>query len=134
VQPGAVKEAQSGQRGRRQGPVETLVQEVVRRAATIGLGGFFLTEEAIRRAFAEVVPQEWVQFFVRQNEEMRRELLDRMVREFGDWLRGVDPTSLARSMLEGFDFSLRIELSAHPRSSGRKKKTAGSVSLVRKRK
>jgi hypothetical protein len=107
---------------------------VVRRAATIGLGGFFLTEEAIRRAFAEVVPQDWVQFFVRQNEEMRRELLDRMVREFGDWLRGVDPTSLARSMLEDFDFSLRIELSAQPRSGDRKKKATRSVSLVRKAK
>jgi hypothetical protein len=114
--------------------VEGLVQEVVRRAATIGLGGFFLTEEAIRHAFAEVVPQEWVQFFVRQNEEMRRELLDRMVREFGDWLRGVDPVSLARAMLEGFDFSLRIELSAHPRSPERKKKAPASVSPTRKAK
>ncbi len=105
---------------------------MVRRAATIGFGGFFLTEEAIRRAFAEVVPQEWVQFFVRQNEEMRRELLDRMVREFGEWLRGVDITSLARSMLEGFDFSLRIELSAHPRPPEGTKKAAESVSPVRK--
>jgi hypothetical protein len=100
---------------RRQGPVEGLVQEFVRRAATIGLGGFFLTEEAIRRAFNDVVPQDWVQFFVGQSEEMRRELINRLAEEFGAWLKRSDPAALSQFLLQHFDLSIRIDVTAHPR-------------------
>ncbi|MEE8557033.1 MAG: hypothetical protein V3T14_04015 [Myxococcota bacterium] len=108
--------ARSAEPNRRQPVVEGLVQEVVRRAATVGLGGFFLTEEAIRKAFADVVPQDWVQFFVGQSREMRTEVIDRLTREFGTWLRGVDPEALAQVLLDRFDLSVKIEVTARRRS------------------
>lgn len=98
------------------GPVESLLQELIRRAATIGLGGFFLTEEAIRRAFSDVVPQDWVRFVARQSQDTRRELVDRMAQEFGSWLRALQPDMLVRAALERFSFSIRIELEARPRA------------------
>ena len=97
--------------GRRPGTVEALFQELIRRAATIGLGGFFLTEEALRRALVDVVPPDWVQFVVRQSQDMRGELIDRLAREFGAWMRTVDPQTLARNLLEDYELSIRIEIS-----------------------
>ena len=95
--------------------VATVLQELIRRAATIGLGGFFLTEEAIRRAFSDVVPQDWVQFVARQSQATRAELIERMAVEFGSWLREMDPRTLASAVLENFSFSIRIEVSAQPK-------------------
>jgi hypothetical protein len=101
--------------GARSGPIEGLLQEVIRRAATIGLGGFFLTEEAIRKALSDVVPQDWVRFVVRQSQEARRELIERVAQEFGSWLQALDPRSVARAILEDLTFSIRIDVSAEPR-------------------
>lgn len=99
----------------RSGPMEGILQELIRRAATIGLGGFFLTEEAIRRAFSDVVPQEWVRFVVRQSQDARGELIGRVAQEFGAWLRTLDPRFLAETALNDFSFSIRIEVAAKPR-------------------
>ena len=65
---------------------------------------------------------------------MRRELLDRMVKEFGSWLKGADPVELGQAMLERFDFSIEIHVSGEPRSSEGGETTTGSVRLVRRRK
>jgi hypothetical protein len=94
---------------------EGLIQDLIRRAATVGLAGFFLTEEAIRKAFSDVVPQEWVRFVIRQSKEARRELIDRMAEEFGSWLKAADPRTLARLVLENFSFSIRVDITARPR-------------------
>ncbi len=107
--------APPGVRDRRPGPVEGLFQDLLRRAATIGFGGFFLTEEAIRKALADVVPPDWVQFVVRQSEDMRGELIDRLAQEFGSWMRRTDPETFARSVLDDYHFSIQINVSVQPR-------------------
>lgn len=114
--------------------METLVQEAIRRAAALGLSGFVLTEEALRRAFADTVPREWVDYASSQGSQVRRELLDRISAEFGSWLRELDPEALQRAVLDTllreYDFELRIEISARPRRGAQ----AASLSLARKRK
>ena len=107
--------APPGVRDRRPGPVEGLFQDLLRRAATIGFGGFFLTEEAIRKALADVVPPDWVQFVVRQSEEMRGELIDSLAQEFGSWMRKTDPETFVRSVLDDYHFSIQINVSVQPR-------------------
>jgi len=71
---------------RRAGPLEGFFQEAVRRAANLGISTFFTTEEAVRRAFSESVPPDWLEYLNRQGTDLRSELLDRMSREFGEWL------------------------------------------------
>ena len=110
--------------GRREaGTIEGLFQELVRRTAALGLSSFFLTEEAIRKALSEKVPPDWVEYAARQSGEMRRELIDRIVAEFGAWLRQADPETLQRgllqTLLEHYDFTIEIDISAHPRSDPR---------------
>ncbi len=106
----------SREAGRRTGPLESLFQEAVRRATTLGLSGFFLTEEAVRRALTEAVPKEWVDYLSRQSEDVRREAMEGLVREFGHWLRGLDVKALLGQLLEEYDLTATIQLSASPKS------------------
>lgn len=123
---------QLGPDDRRTG-AESLFQEFVRRTATLGLSGFFLTEEALRRAFGDVVPKEWVKYAAGQSAQMRHELLDRVSAEFGEWLRSLDAEELQRSvmrtLLEHYDLQIQLEISARPRSGER-----ASLELIPRRK
>ena len=88
------------------------MQELIRRGTSLGLSSFFLTEEAVRRAFADKVPPEWVEYLGRQGEEVRSDLVDRLGKEFGNWLKSVDVPELVGELLERYDVSATIELSA----------------------
>jgi hypothetical protein len=115
---------------RRPGPLEALFQEAVRRAAQLGMSTFFTTEEAVRRAFSESVPPDWLDYLNRQGTDIRGELLERMSREFGEWLQTIDMPQIMSKLLEEHDFELRISVSARPRSSER----APELSLLARRK
>ena len=115
---------------RRTGPLEAFFQEAVRRAANLGISTFFTTEEAVRRAFSESVPPDWLEYLNRQGTDLRSELLDRMSREFGEWLRQVDMAQIMSKLLEEHEFDLRISVSANRRS----KERAPELSLLQRRK
>jgi len=115
---------------RRPGPLEALFQEAVRRAAQLGLSTFFTTEEAVRRAFSESVPPDWLEYLNRQGTDIRGDLLERMSREFGEWLQKIDMAQIMSKLLEEHDFELRISVSASRRSAER----APELSLLSRRK
>lgn len=75
--------------------------EALRRVLTLGFTGFFLTEEALRKALGDSVPRDVVEFVLDQSQRMRLEFLDRVSREFGKVLERVDPVEVARRLLEG---------------------------------
>jgi hypothetical protein len=75
--------------------------EALRRVLTLGFTGFFLTEEALRKALGDSVPRDVAEFVLDQSQRMRAEFLDRMSREFGKVLERIDPVELARRLLEG---------------------------------
>ena len=75
--------------------------EALRRVLTLGFTGFFLTEEALRKALGDSVPRDVVEFVLDQSQRMRGEFLDRVSREFGRVLERVDPVEVARRLLEG---------------------------------
>ena len=115
---------------RRRRPLEAFFQEAVRRAAQLGLSTFFTTEEAVRRAFAESVPADWIDYLNRQGTDVRAELLERMSREFGEWLQRVDMAQIMSKLLEEHDFEFKISVSAKRRPSER----AAELSLLSRRK
>ena len=82
--------------------------ELLRKGLSLGFTGFFMTEEAIRRAFGDSAPREVIDFVLAQSEKTRAELLDRLSREFGRTLQALDPVELARRLLDG----RTIEISA----------------------
>jgi len=98
-------------------PFESLIQEAIRRAASLGFSSFFLTEEAIRKAFSEVVPQDWVEYVGKQGDEVRGEMIERLAEEFSSWLRSVDVAEILGDLLKDYRISATIELSATPRAA-----------------
>ena len=115
---------------RRPGPLEAFFQEAVRRAAQLGISTFFTTEEAVRRAFSESMPPDWLDYLNRQGTDIRGELLERMSREFGEWLQKIDMAQIMSKLLEEHDFELRISVSAKSRGAER----APDLSLLSRRK
>jgi hypothetical protein len=86
--------------------------EILRRGLTLGFTGFFMTEEALRRALGDSVPRDWLEFVVEQSERTRAELLDRLSREFGRAISAFDPVEILRRLLDGqtLEVSARIRL------------------------
>jgi hypothetical protein len=114
-------------------PFESLIQEAIRRAASLGFSSFFLTEEAVRKAFSEVVPKDWVDYVGKQGNEVRGELIDRLAGEFNRWLRSVDAARILGDLLENYKVSATIQLSATPREPGDDRTTAPGGKPKRKK-
>ncbi len=122
-----------GPQGPREGPFESLLSELVRRGASLGFASFFLTEEAVRRAFSDKVPQEWTEYLARQGEEVRSDIADRMAKEFGNWLRQLDLAEVLGQVLERYDVSARV--SAAPKAEeGAQESRGPSLEIVTRRK
>lgn len=90
--------------------------ELLRRAMAMGLSSFFTTEEAIRKALGDTVPQDWVDFAALQSDRTRAEFLDRLTAEFGRVLDNVDLAEIAEHILEDRTIELKATIRLAPRS------------------
>jgi hypothetical protein len=84
--------------------------EIARRALSIGLSGFFLTEEAIRKALGDTLPKDWLDFAVEQSERTRKEFLERLSFEIAQTLEKADFATALRELLEGRTLEVRAEI------------------------
>ena len=94
--------------------------DALRRMLSLGFTGFFLTEEALRKALGDSVPRDVMEFVLDQSQRMRGEFLDRVSREFGRVLDRIDPVEVARRLLEG----RTVEVSARFRLVPERKREA----------
>ena len=92
------------------------VPDIIRRMASLGLSGFFMTEGAIRRAFGETVPKDWVDFASEQSERTRKEVIDRVIEEMGRQMADNDPVELMSQFLAGHTIEIEAKLKLTPRS------------------
>ncbi len=92
--------------------VAGFLPDLLRRGLTLGFTGFFLTEEAVRKALGESVPRDLMDFILNQSERTRAEFLDRLSKEFAGALSSLDPVELAKRLLEGrsIEVSAKIRL------------------------
>lgn len=103
---------------KRPSPLESLFQEAVRRAAGIGISGLASTEEAVRKAFQERAPKEWMRFVADQGDGLRGELAERMAAEFAAFLRSPEFEAKLRGLLDDYQLDVRVTLRAAPRTTG----------------
>ncbi len=101
--------------GERSGPLESLFREGLRRAASLGFSSFFLTEEALRRAFNDSVPREWIEYVARQGEDVRAELFRALSQQFQKWLSEIDVVEVLSEVARRHDISVHLEISAAPK-------------------
>lgn len=106
------------------------LQELLRRAMTLGFSGLFTTEATIRSALGDTLPKEWIDFANEQGERTRKDLIERMAREFGRVVGNLDAAQALRTLLDGHELEItaRFRLvptgdrtsKEAPRSAGRK--------------
>ena len=70
-----------------------LIPDLARRALSLGLSGFFLTEETIRKALGDSVPRDWTDFLAAQSERTRTDFLERLSYEVAQSLEKLDMAS-----------------------------------------
>jgi hypothetical protein len=92
------------------GPEGGLLPDLLRRGLSLGFTGLFMTEEALRRAFGDGLPRDWLEFFAAQSDRTRAELVERLSREFGRVLSAVDPVEILRRLLDGQTLEIRAQV------------------------
>jgi len=83
---------------------------MMRRAVAMGLSGFFLTEEAIRKAVGDTLPKDWADFAVEQSERTRSELMERLGTELSRTLASVDVAEIFEQLFEGRTVEIKAEI------------------------
>jgi len=108
---------QKGRKGPGSAPSDSSgpLPDLLRRAMTMGLSSFFTTEEAIRKALGDTLPQDWVDFAAFQSDRARAEFLDRLVAEFGRVLENVDIAELTDQVLDGRTIEINAKIRLGPR-------------------
>ena len=84
--------------------------ELARRALSIGLSGFFLTEETIRKALGDTLPKDWTDFAVEQSDRTRKEFLERLSFEIAQTLEKIDVAAVLQQLLEGRTLEVKAEI------------------------
>jgi hypothetical protein len=104
--------------------------DLLRRGLTLGFTGFFLTEEAVRKALGDSVPRDLMDFILAQSERTRTEFLDRISKEFARALGNLDPVEVVKRLLEGRSIEVSAQIRLVPSTPGTRKRGAGfKVSL-----
>ena len=103
-----------------------LFPDMARRAIAFGLSGFFLTEEAIRKALGDTLPKDWLDFAVHQSERTRKEFMERLSFEIAQSLQSIDVAAVLDQLLAG----RTIEVKATFRLGERSPETSSHEALV----
>ncbi len=82
-------------------PEGRFLPDLLRRTLTLGFTGFFMTEEAIRKALGETVPKDAIEYVLEQSERMRADFLEAVSKEFGRAMNQMDPAEMVARLLEG---------------------------------
>jgi hypothetical protein len=88
------------------------IPDLMRRAISMGLSGFFFTEEAIRKALGDAMPKDLQDFAIEQSNRTRADFLERLSYEIGRTLENVDVAKVLAQLLQGrtLEVSARIRL------------------------
>jgi hypothetical protein len=86
---------------------------------TLGLSGFFTTEEALRRALGDTIPQDWVDFAAQQSERTRHDFSEAVAREIGRTLENVDLAELFGTVFENRTVEINARIRLLPATKGK---------------
>jgi hypothetical protein len=84
--------------------------DLLRRGLALGLSGLFLTEEAVRKAFGDTVPRDWMDFVTEQSARTRSEFLERLSAELARVLESVDLVQLLDAVVTGRTIEVKAEI------------------------
>ncbi len=91
--------------------------DIIRRVAAMGLSSFFTTETALRKAFGDTVPKDWVDFANDQSERSRQEFFDRMASEMRKAVEQIDFSEILETLLTDRSIEIETKIRIHPRDT-----------------
>ena len=94
-----------------------VLPELMRKVFSAGLSSFFFTEEAIRKALGDTVPQDWTDFAIEQSERTRADFFDRLSVELGRTLEKTDLAEVMTRLLDGNSIEINASIRLRPESS-----------------
>jgi hypothetical protein len=100
------------------------IPELLRKGLALGFSGLFLTEEAVRKAFGDTVPRDWIDFATEQSARTRTEFLERLSGELARSLEAVDLAKILDSLLSGRTLEVRAEIRLREREAEDEGRTA----------
>lgn len=103
--------------------------ELLRRGLTLGFSGLFMTEEAVRRAFGDTVPRDWIDFASEQSARTRSEFLERLSGEIARSLETIDLVEILDGLLAGRTLEVRAEIRLGQRKAEDDEDTPPRLSL-----
>jgi hypothetical protein len=87
-----------------------LIPELLRKGLALGFSGLFMTEEAVRRAFGDTVPRDWIDFATEQSERTRSEFLERLSGEIARSLEALDLAEILDALMTDRTIEVRAEI------------------------
>lgn len=97
--------------------------ELLRRALALGFSGFYVTEEALRRALGDSLPKDWIDFALEQSERSRTEFVERLAGEIARSLETLDLAGIAERLLKGHTIEVNARIRFVSRASRKGKPT-----------
>lgn len=95
-----------------------VVPELARRIVSAGLQSFFTTEEVLRKAVGDSLPQDWINFANDQSTRTQTEFMDRLVREIGRVLDDTDLAELIQQLLQERSVEIHASIRLAPLAEG----------------
>ena len=102
-------------RGREDVSPTVPVPEFVRRALEVGFASFFTTEQTIRRAVGETIPQDWIDFISAQSDRTRKEMTDAIVSEAARSIERIDLMDTLDGLFSGRTIEINAKIRLAPR-------------------
>jgi hypothetical protein len=87
-----------------------LLPELLRRGLALGFSGLFMTEGAVRRAFGDTVPRDWVDYATEQSERTRKEFLERLSGEIARTLETLDLAEILDALMADRTIEVKAEI------------------------
>ena len=112
-----VEEGSSGD-ARKKLEVGGAVPELARRIVAAGLQSFFVTEEVVRKAVGDSLPQDWIDFASDQSTRTQAEFMDRLVKEIGRVLEQTELADLLAKLLEDREVEVQATFRLLPAKEG----------------
>jgi len=103
-----------------------LLPELLRRGLALGFSGLFMTEGAVRRAFGDTVPRDWVDYATEQSERTRKEFLERLSGEIARTLETLDLAEILDALMADRTIEVKAEIRLGKRTGDK-----GEASLFR---
>ncbi len=93
------------------------ISDIIKRVVSIGVGGAFMTEEAVRKILDDLpLPKDIVSGLIANAKSAKGEFVDGIREEIRTYLSKVDPEQLVDRLVQKYDIEVEAKLKFSPKA------------------